>query len=209
MLLNAIKPKPNSFDMSCSNVHIKWTNIYSLLTKRRHFFCREQSLLSKSYAALGWPLQCWREMSGQELGRIIPCPFLPWNEFIQVWLLDIKDWLNQGNPENKQGQEISWRELDTAEEGQPAMPEKGLQKQGKGEGARYPSPTVACAAPSPCWKWQHFDANDTKLLSHHHVSSFSKPSRRNNTHWNQETLIYKWHVVWLQVGHLTSDSVFL
>ena len=72
MLLNAIKPKPNSFDMSCSNVHINWTNIYSILTKRRHFFWREQSLLSKSYAALGWPLQCWREMSGQELGRIIP-----------------------------------------------------------------------------------------------------------------------------------------
>ena len=134
--------------------------------------------------------------------------FLPWNEFIQVWLLDIKDWLNQENPEDKQGQEIPWRELDTAEEGQPAMPEKGLQKQGKGEGTRYPSPAVACAAPSPCWKWQHFDTNDTKLLSHHHVPSFSQPSRRNNTHWNQETLIYKWQVVWLQVGHLTSDSVF-
>lgn len=102
--------------------------IHYLLKEDTCFF-GEQSLLSKSYTALGWPLQCWREMSGQ----IIPCvsSFLPWNEFIQVWLLDIKDGLNQGNPENKQGQQISCTELDTAEEGQPAVPETGLQKQGR------------------------------------------------------------------------------
>ena len=70
----------------------------------------------------------------------------------------------------------------------------------EGRRCQVSKPHCCTCCPSPCWKRPHFDANDTKLLSHHDVPSFPKPSRRNNTHWNQETLIYKWQVVWLQVG---------
>ena len=42
------------------------------------------------------------------------------------------------------------------------IPEKGLQGQGKGEGARYPSPTVARAAPPHAGKGSTSTANDNK-----------------------------------------------
>lgn len=131
--------------MPCSNVHINWTNIYSLLTKRRHFFFwREQSLLSKSYTALGWPLQCWREMSGQ----IIPCLFLPSMEWVYTSVTSGHQGLTQsGEPRKQTGATDILHGAGYSRRGATCSTWDRSTEAGKGEGARCPSPTVARAAP--------------------------------------------------------------
>lgn len=52
------------------------------------------------------------------------------------------------------------------------------------------------------WCWWHKSSLAT--ITFPLPPEVAKPSRRSNTHWNQETQIYEWQAVWLQVHHLTS-----